>query len=183
MNKQRSVTVELLVIFLFIAGVSAIIWTSHPFGSSPPRPLSTANTDSSDSTTHRNVRVGIESADKVRWANGKTIFKSNCASCHNPKVAQTGPALMGVTQRWEDAGIYRGKSGSQWMHVWIHNWNEAVASGYPYAVNIQHYTESSMNLFPKLTDQEIDDILYYAENPDVATASSVVTCILPDEGY
>lgn len=104
--------------------------------------------------------------DKAKWADGKSLFKSNCASCHNPKVAQTGPALMGVTKRWEDAGDFGGKTGNQWLHVWIKNWNNAVAGKYPYAVNIQNYAPSQMNLFPNLKDEDIDKILLYVENPD-----------------
>jgi hypothetical protein len=78
---------------------------------------------------------------------------------------------MGVTKRWEDAGTYQGKTGKQWLYTWIKNWNTAVSSGYPYAVNIQHYTESSMSTFPSLKDEEIDQILLYVETPS-ATAKA-----------
>ena len=108
--------------------------------------------------------------DKAKWADGKSLFKSNCASCHNPKVAQTGPALMGVTKRWEDAGDFGGKTGKQWLYTWIKNWNNAVAGKDPYAVNIQNYSPSQMNLFPNLKDEDIDKILLYVENPDAGGA-------------
>lgn len=111
--------------------------------------------------------------DKAKWSEGKSLFKSNCASCHNPKVAQTGPALMGVTKRWEDAGDFGGKSGKQWLYVWIKNWNNAVAAKDPYAVNIQNYAPSQMNLFPNLKDEDIDKILLYVENPDAVTPTTV----------
>ena len=104
--------------------------------------------------------------DKAKWAEGRTLFKSNCASCHNPKVAQTGPALMGVTKRWEDGGDFGGKTGKQWLYVWIKNWNTAVAAKAPYAVNIQNYSPSQMSIFPNLKDEDIDKILLYVENPD-----------------
>jgi len=108
--------------------------------------------------------VSAADIDKAKWAEGKALFKSNCASCHNPKVAQTGPALEGVTKRWEDAGDFGGKSGKQWLYTWIKNWNNAVAGKYPYAVNIQNYAPSQMNLFPALKDDDIDKILLYVEN-------------------
>src|SRR5206468_737387 len=57
--------------------------------------------------------------DKAKWAEGKSLFKSNCASCHNPKADGTGPALQGVTARWEGGGDYKGKSSKQWLHTWI----------------------------------------------------------------
>lgn len=110
--------------------------------------------------------VSAADVDKAKWSEGKSLFKSNCASCHNPKVAQTGPALMGVTKRWEDAGDFGGKTGKQWLYTWIKNWNTAVAGKYPYAVNIQNYAPSQMNVFDKLTDDNIDKILLYVENPD-----------------
>jgi len=104
--------------------------------------------------------------DPAKWKEGKTLFKSNCASCHNPKVAQTGPALMGVTARWDAGGDFGGKTGNQWLHVWIRNWSDAVAAKYPYAVNVQNYAPSEMNRFPALKDEDIDKILLYVENPD-----------------
>jgi hypothetical protein len=55
---------------------------------------------------------------------------------------------MGVTKRWDEAGTYRGKTGKQWMYIWIRNWNEAVSDGYPYAVSIrQQYNQTAMNTF------------------------------------
>ena len=73
---------------------------------------------------------------------------------------------MGVTKRWDDAGTYKGKSGKQWMHIWIRNWNEAVSDGYPYAISIkQQYNQSAMNTFPNLRDDQIDAIIKYVEAP------------------
>ncbi len=120
--------------------------------------------------------------DKAKWADGKSLFKSNCASCHNPKVAQTGPALMGVTKRWEDAGDFGGKTGKQWLYTWIKNWNNAVAGKDPYAVNIQNYSPSQMNLFPNLKDDDIDKILLYVENPDAGGGQAPATAATPVGG-
>ncbi|MDB5281343.1 MAG: hypothetical protein JWO06_418, partial [Bacteroidota bacterium] len=76
--------------------------------------------------------------DKAKWTEGKTLFKANCASCHNPKVDGTGPALNGVTARWEAAGDFKGKTGNQWLHMWVTNWHSAVDGGYKYAVDMRH---------------------------------------------
>ncbi len=120
--------------------------------------------------------------DNAKWNEGKSLFKSNCASCHNPKVAQTGPALMGVTKRWEDGGDFGGKTGKQWLYTWIKNWNVAVAGKYPYAVNIQNYAPSQMNLFPALKDEDIDKILLYVENPDAGGGAAPATAGAPAGG-
>ena len=104
--------------------------------------------------------------DKAKWAEGKSLFKSNCASCHNPKADGTGPALQGVTARWEAAGEFKGKSSKQWLHTWVHNWHDAVNGGYKYAVDMSNTRPAEMNVFVSLNDQNIDDILLYIENPD-----------------
>jgi cytochrome c2 len=111
--------------------------------------------------------------DKAQWTEGKSLFKSNCAACHNPKADGTGPALMGVTSRWEAAGDYKGKTGKQWLHTWIHNWNDAVGGGYKYAVDISNSRPSAMNVFTTLNDENIDKILLYVENPDAFGAPVV----------
>jgi mono/diheme cytochrome c family protein len=86
---------------------------------------------------------------------GKSLFSNNCASCHNPLVDGTGPALQGVTTRVPDRAL---------LHSWIKN-NAAVrASGNAYFNNLYNArNKTAMNLFPNLTDAEIDDILTYVE--------------------
>lgn len=102
---------------------------------------------------------------REQWTEGKSLFKSNCASCHNPKADGTGPALQGVTDRWNGAGKYKKKTPEQWLKVWIKNWHQAVESGYPYAVAMANTRSSEMNVFTSLTDEQIDDILLYVNNP------------------
>ena len=120
--------------------------------------------------------------DKAKWADGKSLFKSNCASCHNPKVATTGPALMGVTKRWDDGAEFGGKPGNYWLHMWIKNWNNAVAAKNPYAMTIQNYSPSQMNLFPNLKDEDIDKILLYVENPDAGGGGATTVAKTPIDG-
>lgn len=115
--------------------------------------------------------------DKAQWADGKSLFKSNCAACHNPKADGTGPALMGVTARWEAAGEFKGKSGKQWLHTWIKNYNDAVGGGYKYAVDMAGSRPSAMNLFVTLKDEDIDKILLYVENPDAGGAPKTAVAV------
>ncbi len=105
--------------------------------------------------------------DKAKWSDGKALFKSNCAACHNPKADGTGPALMGVTARWEAAGDFKGKTGKQWLYTWITNWTDAVSGGYKYAVDMRASRPAQMNVFAGiLKPEDIDKILLYVENPD-----------------
>jgi cytochrome c2 len=159
MNKQKRL-LELLAIILFIAALCALIWNSNPYD--PSKQIALSKTDSAQAVINREHQPPADE----KWVKGKTLFKSDCASCHNPKIAQTGPALMGVTNRWQQAGSYQGKTGKQWLYIWIRNWNNAVASGYPYAVHMEHYSETSMNVFNSLSDDDITDILRYIESPD-----------------
>jgi mono/diheme cytochrome c family protein len=94
------------------------------------------------------------------------LFKANCSGCHNPKSDGTGPALQGVTARWKAAGPYRGKTGEQWLKVWIHNWQDVVAAKYKYGIELSNSRPAQMNIFPYLSDDDIDNILFYIESPD-----------------
>jgi hypothetical protein len=96
---------------------------------------------------------------------GKSLFKINCASCHNPVVDGTGPPLAGVSERWKAAGKYRGKDGEQWLRLWIHNWHEPVDAGYPYARTMANSRASEMNIFSDLSEEKINKILLYLNSP------------------
>ncbi len=114
--------------------------------------------------------------DAAKIAEGKALFKANCASCHNPLQNATGPALKGSLERWEAAGDYQGKSGKQHLYDWIRNWNTPVKAGYPYAVTMSNWAASQMNLFPALKDEEIEKILLYVDNSQAgASAAAAAT--------
>src|SRR4051812_47241876 len=55
---------------------------------------------------------------------GKALFQSNCAACHNPLKDATGPALKGV-----DARV----PSKEWLHDWVHNSQGVVQRGDKYA--------------------------------------------------
>jgi cytochrome c2 len=109
----------------------------------------------------------IYAQDAAKIAEGKALFKANCAACHHPVQNATGPALKGALARWEAAGDYQGKTGKQHLYDWIRNWNIPVKAGYPYAVNMSNWAASQMNLFPALKDDEIEKILLYVDNSEV----------------
>lgn len=116
------------------------------------------------------VAAANNSPEYVTWKEGKDLFKSNCAACHNPKADGTGPALVGVTERWNKAGEYKGKSGKQWLNSWIRNFNEPVNAGYKYAIDMANTRPTQMNMFPNLKDEQIELLLNYVEHPDGYTA-------------
>jgi cytochrome c551/c552 len=89
------------------------------------------------------------------WAqDGKALFSTNCAQCHNPIKQITGPALKGVTERVPDKKL---------LHQWIKNNAAVLASGNKYFNDLYNQFKTPMNTFPGLTDPEIDAILKYIE--------------------
>jgi mono/diheme cytochrome c family protein len=166
MDKPRSMVKELFVITLIIIIASVVIWNIDM----TPKATKEEPKETNKIAAETKSISGKGTESETRWSEGKSLFKSNCASCHNPKVAQTGPALLGVTKRWEDAGSYKGKTGKKWLYAWIKNWNDPVAAAYPYAVSMSNYSPSQMNVFPTLKDEDIDKILLYVEEPDARQA-------------
>ncbi|HEV3327422.1 MAG TPA: cytochrome c, partial [Puia sp.] len=95
---------------------------------------------------------------------GKALFQSNCASCHNPFKVITGPALKGVSERVPDKNL---------LHAWVHNSSKVLASGNPYFNNLfNEYNKTAMTVFGNsLSDADIDAIVKYVETVQPPTAS------------
>ncbi|HVW58554.1 MAG TPA: c-type cytochrome [Puia sp.] len=93
---------------------------------------------------------------------GKALFQTNCASCHNPVKVVLGPALKGVEERVPDKKL---------LHDWIKNNKAVLAAGNPYFTALyDQYNKTQMNTFPNLTDKDIDAILKYVEDFKVEAA-------------
>jgi cytochrome c553 len=86
---------------------------------------------------------------------GHALFQANCATCHKPDVKVVGPALKGVQERVPDNKL---------LHAWIKNNTAVLASGNKYFNDLKKDYNSAMNLFPGLTDPEIDAILKYVND-------------------
>lgn len=109
-----------------------------------------------------------DSVDAARQKEGRTLFRSLCASCHKLEKKHIGPALGGVTERREN----------DWLKAWIKNNAALRASGDRDAIAVfKEYKGSVMSSFGQLTDTQIDDILYYTDVGDpvkVVPAGNVV---------
>ncbi len=89
-------------------------------------------------------------------AKGKAIFNQNCAACHALNKKMTGPALAGVSAKYE----------REWLYQWIRNSSAMIKAGDPQAVKIYNeYNQAAMTAFPTLSNQDIDDILAYTDAP------------------
>ncbi|MCI2228715.1 c-type cytochrome [Polaribacter sp. MSW13] len=108
-----------------------------------------------------------QDVDEARQKEGRKLFKSLCASCHKLDKKLIGPALGGVEDRREN----------DWLKSWIKD-NAALRSSGDSDANaiFDEYNGASMTAFPQLTDQNIDDILYYTTVGDpVKKGAAVVT--------
>ena len=99
----------------------------------------------------------------VKAQDGQTLFTSNCASCHAINKTLTGPALANVESRWPSKDL---------LHLWIKNWNKAVATGDAYAKQMAASTPNVMNTFENLGNAEIDAILAYIAKASAATPAA-----------
>ncbi|MCH2034714.1 MAG: c-type cytochrome [Tenacibaculum sp.] len=98
------------------------------------------------------ISVNAQEVDEARQKAGRKLFNANCASCHKLNKRATGPALGGVEERREN----------EWLKKWIRNNAALRASGDADAIALyEEWNQSNMTAFPQLTDQNIDDILYY----------------------
>ena len=84
---------------------------------------------------------------------GRALFQTNCASCHNLYKPLTGPALIGFTARgpWPDR---------KQLHAWVHNPVAYMAKD-PYTQGLKAQYGSMMQAFPGLPDKDIDAIADY----------------------
>ncbi len=97
--------------------------------------------------------LGSSFAMNIAAQDGKTLFSTNCAACHAVHKRSTGPALAGVEDRWPDKAK---------LHSWIKNNQAFLKTGDVYANNLYNeYNKTAMNLFPGLSDKDIDAILAY----------------------
>ena len=95
-------------------------------------------------------------------ADGKSLFKQNCASCHKPCDDKLiGPGLKGVMSRIPSL---------DWAHNWVKNSTKMVNSGDAYAKKVFGENGGSvMTAQPQLSNEDIDALLKYADAGDCAT--------------
>lgn len=99
----------------------------------------------------------LEKTFTKKAIDGKKIFQNNCASCHakNMKTDATGPALIGVEERWADYP-------KEDLYNWIRNSQAMINDDHPKANELWNdWQPTVMTSFPSLTDEDIEAILEY----------------------
>ena len=112
----------------------------------------------------------------VDIAKGKSLFNANCAACHKLNKNLIGPALAGVSAKYE----------KEWLYSWIKNSSAMIKAGDDRAVAIwEEYNKAAMNAFPQLSDMDIDNILAYTDykpEPVAAVATTAAVSQSSDGG-
>ncbi|MGY0426844.1 MAG: c-type cytochrome, partial [Polaribacter sp.] len=102
-----------------------------------------------------------QDVDVARQKRGKTLFKTLCSACHKLDKKLVGPPLGKIEDSKENT----------WLLAWIKNNAEFRASGDADAIAIfEEYNEATMSNFPQLTDDNINDILYYTTVGEIKKA-------------
>ncbi len=101
--------------------------------------------------------IAIPSLVAQDLAEGETLFKNNCSSCHMTKRQLIGPALGEAKAKYEN--------DKEWLYEWVRNAPGMIASGDAKAVALfEQYQKLPMTAFPLLTNEQIDNIMAWAED-------------------
>ena len=85
---------------------------------------------------------------------GKSLFNTNCAACHQLNRKAVGPALSGVSEKYD----------KEWLYSWIKNGTQMIKDGDPQAVAIwEEYNQAVMTNYPQFSNEQIDNILAYTD--------------------
>lgn len=90
----------------------------------------------------------------AQGVDGKSVFNTNCAACHNMEKKMVGPPLKDVVKN----------QGREWTTTWIKNSAELIASGDRHANEIyKEYNEMAMPAYEYLSDEELSSVVNYLE--------------------
>ncbi len=107
----------------------------------------------------------VFSVVNISAQDGKALFNSKCASCHQLDKNVTGPMLRGIL----DKDPYNGDTKK--IHQWVRNVNTMIASD-PHYTALKATFGSVMTQFDETTlpDKDLDAIIKYTSEPLVTAA-------------
>ncbi len=96
-------------------------------------------------------------------AEGETLFKNNCAACHNTNdEVLVGPGLKGISER----------RPIEWIVKWVHNPQAVIASGDKYANDLYtKFNKAAMTPYPNFSEAQIKGIVAYIDASNAAPAA------------
>ena len=106
--------------------------------------------------------AGVYASHAQSVAEGATLYKQKCTSCHALDKKVVGPALKGISDRHTE----------EWLIKWIVNAPAMIASGDKEAVAIAtEYKPLVMSAFPELTPDNVKSILAYIKAEETKPAA------------
>lgn len=103
-----------------------------------------------------NPRINkINNPSLIKNVFGETLFKNNCAQCHNADASTVvGPGLAGIKERRD----------KEWLIKWIQNPQKVIQSGDKYAIKLfEKFNKTEMTAFTNFKEEEILAILEYID--------------------
>ncbi len=116
------------------------------------------------------LTVTVSKAQDV--VEGRTLFKSKCASCHALDNDGVGPALGAKFKELDEA----------YLIPWIRNNEALIASGNKQAMEASKYSPAQMTAFPTLTDDQIKNIIAYGKEGEPKKVAEVGAVAAVDTG-
>ncbi|WP_396157845.1 c-type cytochrome [Flavobacterium sp.] len=143
---------------------ASLTFSFSSFSQATPPPAATATADATKAAAPAATSGGDAAA-------GKALFNVNCAACHNLDKKMTGPALRGVSAKYD----------MPWLYKWINNSSALIKSGDAKAIKVyEENNKSVMTAFPQLTTTDIDNIIAYTNEPKAVAPAPGLTAGPPD---
>jgi cytochrome c551/c552 len=93
---------------------------------------------------------------------GKTIFMSRCAACHNVNKKLVGPALVGVDERHD----------LSWIVKFVQSSQTVIKGGDPKAIALfEKFNKVTMPDHPDLTSENIKNVVEYIKSESKTAAA------------
>lgn len=102
--------------------------------------------------TVSNNTKNVDIVNDVKYEDGRSLFITNCASCHSLQYELTGPALGNVQDRWKNKNL---------LYEYIKNSKLVIAKDAYAKALFNKYNKVEMTQFAWMTNEQIEQVLYY----------------------
>jgi cytochrome c2 len=99
-----------------------------------------------------NNTKNVDIVNDVKYEDGRSLFITNCSSCHSLQYELTGPALGNVQDRWENKNL---------LYEYIKNSKLVIAKDAYATALFNKYNKVEMTQFAWMTNKQIEQVLYY----------------------
>lgn len=116
--------------------------------------------------------VGKLTANTNPVSEGKTIFTSRCAACHNVNKTITGPALAGIDER----------RSTEWIINFVRSSQTLIKNGDKDAIALyEKFNKIPMPDHPDLTDENIKSIVEFIKSESKPVAEETAPFSRPSK--